>query len=234
MKITVSCLCTVDFPIQLLFPFHRREQVISRCAIYLHPSSKLVTSTSSSEDACIIFFFGSCPFCPLSICKGWLNQYLKTVDGIGNIGVFRLSTYLYVVAYTIGSSHSHVCRLNVLDAFTFMCCTLPNWPSPPYIQEFCMFCCICGHCDVPDLQQMSLHKVDNPYLVSFVIRTPIYKWYVIWCGFKNRYQKDVCSNEIGLHAQNWTTFLGSIVNIIGGGPIRSINNEHENFQFINK
>lgn len=79
-----------------------------------------------------------------------------------------------------------------------------------------MFCYICGHCDVLDARQMSLHEVDNPDSVSFVISTPIFKWYVIRCGSKNRYQKDVCSEEIGPHAQNLTAFLGSIVNIIRG------------------
>lgn len=29
----------------------------------------------------------------------------------------------------------------------------------------------------------SLHKVDNPYLVTSLIRTPIFEWlYVVWCG----------------------------------------------------
>ena len=28
------------------------------------------------------------------------------------------------------------------------------------------------------------YKVDNPYLVNFLIETPIFAWYVIWCGSK--------------------------------------------------
>ena len=35
-------------------------------------------------------------------------------------------------------------------------------------------------------------------------------------GFKNIYQIDMCSNEIGFCAQNLVTMLGSIVDIIGG------------------
>lgn len=36
-------------------------------------------------------------------------------------------------------------------------------------------------------------------------------------GAKNEYQKDVCLEEIGSHAQNMTTILDSIVHIIVGG-----------------
>ena len=36
------------------------------------------------------------------------------------------------------------------------------------------------------------------------------------CGSKNRYQKDVCSNEIGVCAQDMIITLSSIVNIIRG------------------
>ena len=35
-------------------------------------------------------------------------------------------------------------------------------------------------------------KVDNPYLVTFLIKTPISKWYVVWCSSKNGQQKDMC------------------------------------------
>ena len=30
-------------------------------------------------------------------------------------------------------------------------------------------------------------KVENPYLVTFVIRTPIFKRHVVWCSSKNWY-----------------------------------------------
>ena len=58
-------------------------------------------------------------------------------------------------------------------------------------------------------------KVDNPYLVTFLIMTPIFGWYVFWYGSKNGYQKDMCMKEIGLSVQNMIT-LGQMVNIIGG------------------
>jgi hypothetical protein len=57
-------------------------------------------------------------------------------------------------------------------------------------------------------------KVDNPYLVTFLIKTPTSKWYVVWCSSKNGQQKDMCLEEIGLHAQNMNLILGLIVHII--------------------
>jgi hypothetical protein len=53
-------------------------------------------------------------------------------------------------------------------------------------------------------------KVDNPYLVKFLIMTPTLESYVIWSGSKNGYQKDMCSKEIGLRAQSMITSLGAI------------------------
>ena len=40
----------------------------------------------------------------------------------------------------------------------------------------------------------------------------------VWLGVTNNniYQNTMCSKEIGLHAQNMTTILGFIVNLIGG------------------
>jgi hypothetical protein len=39
--------------------------------------------------------------------------------------------------------------------------------------------------------------------------------YVLWCGSKYGYQKDMCKKEIGFCAQSMITIPGSIVNIIG-------------------
>ena len=39
---------------------------------------------------------------------------------------------------------------------------------------------------------------------------------MVSCGCKNGHQKDMCSKEIALHAQNKPTIIGSIVNMIGG------------------
>ena len=79
-------------------------------------------------------------------------------------------------------------------------------------------------------------EIVNPYSVTFLIRTPILKWYVVCCGSKNIYQKDMCLKEIGLHAQNITTILVSIVNIKagGGGGLMWPFNEHKNLHFDNK
>ena len=59
-------------------------------------------------------------------------------------------------------------------------------------------------------------KIDNPYLVTFLSRRPMYKRYAVWCGSENGYKKDTCSKGIGQCAQNMAIILGSIVNIIGG------------------
>ena len=53
-------------------------------------------------------------------------------------------------------------------------------------------------------------KVDNPHSVTFLIEVPIFEWYMIWCGSKNGYQKDTCSKEIGLLAQNMINVLNSL------------------------
>ena len=58
-------------------------------------------------------------------------------------------------------------------------------------------------------------KVDVPNSVSDLNQTPTVEWYVVRCGSLERYQKDMCLKETGLHAQNMITILGSIVNIIG-------------------
>ena len=46
------------------------------------------------------------------------------------------------------------------------------------------------------------------------IRASIFEWYVVWCGSKNGYQKDICLIEIGLHAQTLTTILSSTASTI--------------------
>ena len=56
-----------------------------------------------------------------------------------------------------------------------------------------------------------LSKVDIPDSNTTIIWTPIFEWYVVRCGFKNRYQKGImCLKEIGLRAQNMISILGSI------------------------
>jgi hypothetical protein len=63
--------------------------------------------------------------------------------------------------------------------------------------------------------------VDVPNSVTYCNQTPMFECYVVWCGSKNRYQKDMNLTEIGQCAQNMITILGSMVNSIGvgGGPI---------------
>ena len=35
-------------------------------------------------------------------------------------------------------------------------------------------------------------KAYNPYLIIFLIRTPMFEWFVVGCGSKNGYEKDTC------------------------------------------
>ena len=47
-----------------------------------------------------------------------------------------------------------------------------------------------------------------------------FEWRVVKCGCKSRHQKDLCLEEIGLHAQNLLTILGfKSHHNWGGGPI---------------
>ena len=77
---------------------------------------------------------------------------------------------------------------------------------------------------------MSLwNKVDMCNLVTYLYWTPIFEWYVVWCGSKSKYQKDKCSKEIGLCVLNIITMLALIMNIIGGNLLF---NEHKNLTLI--
>ena len=42
----------------------------------------------------------------------------------------------------------------------------------------------------------STHHGHNSYLATFLIEAPIFEWYVVWCGSKYGYQKDMCSKRI--------------------------------------
>ena len=60
-------------------------------------------------------------------------------------------------------------------------------------------------------------NVNVPNLVTCLNHTPIFQWYVVRCGSKNRYQKGImCLKEIGLHV------LDLIVNKIKGGTYMTI------------
>jgi hypothetical protein len=39
---------------------------------------------------------------------------------------------------------------------------------------------------------------------------------VVWCGSKNRYQKDMCLKESGLCTHNIISIVGPIINMIKG------------------
>ena len=58
--------------------------------------------------------------------------------------------------------------------------------------------------------------IEYSYSITFFIRTHAFDRYVVRCGSKNGFQKDMSLKEIGLGAQNTITILESIVNIIVG------------------
>ena len=58
-------------------------------------------------------------------------------------------------------------------------------------------------------------KIDMPDLANDHNRIIIFVWYVVKCGSKYGRQKDMRVKESGLHVQNMTTILSSIVNTIG-------------------
>ena len=60
-------------------------------------------------------------------------------------------------------------------------------------------------------------KVDVPKSNIAIIRAPIVEWYVIRYEPKIGHQKDMCSKQIGLCAQNMLTIIAPIMNMIGGG-----------------
>ena len=53
-----------------------------------------------------------------------------------------------------------------------------------------------------------------PKSVTYLDWTPIFGWYVVWYGSKNKYQKNISLKEIGLYVDNLMTILGSMVNTI--------------------
>ena len=54
-----------------------------------------------------------------------------------------------------------------------------------------------------------------PTSVISLNRTPIFEWYVVWCGSKNRYQRHVFIKD-WIACSNMMTSLDSVVNIIEG------------------
>lgn len=39
-------------------------------------------------------------------------------------------------------------------------------------------------------------KIDIPYSLTFLTKTLVLEWYVIWRGFKNKNQKDTCLRRL--------------------------------------
>lgn len=60
-------------------------------------------------------------------------------------------------------------------------------------------------------------KVDVPNSITHLTRTPVLKWYVVWCSYKNGHQKDVCLKECRLGGKFMMIILGSGVTITGVG-----------------
>ena len=53
--------------------------------------------------------------------------------------------------------------------------------------------------------------------VAYLNWTPIFDWYVLWCGFKNVHHKYMCLNESKLCISNMLTIPGSTINMVGVG-----------------
>jgi hypothetical protein len=56
-----------------------------------------------------------------------------------------------------------------------------------------------------------------PNSATYLTQTPILKWFVVWCGSQNMYQKNMLLKETRLYAQNMMTIMGSMGSMIGGG-----------------
>lgn len=74
-------------------------------------------------------------------------------------------------------------------------------------------------------------KVDNPNSMRFLIRIPMFEWFVVWCGSKNGYKKDMCIKREWIACSGFVAILCSIVIIIeeGGGEALRPFNEHTIF-----
>ena len=71
------------------------------------------------------------------------------------------------------------------------------------------------HCQSTDSMLAPTYKVTIMHiLVNYLTQTPIFEWCMVRCGSKNEHQRNMCSKEIGLCAENFITIPGSIVNII--------------------
>ena len=64
-----------------------------------------------------------------------------------------------------------------------------------------------------------------------LIKAPKFEWFVLWCGSKNGYQKDICLKEIGLHAHITMTILNLIANTIAGNLYDHLTNPSEDLDF---
>ena len=67
--------------------------------------------------------------------------------------------------------------------------------------------------------------------VTYLNRTPMYLASMLWCASKNKYQKDVCFQDIGLHAHNEMIVVSSVwvdVTWRKGGGLYDHFNKHEN------
>jgi hypothetical protein len=58
-------------------------------------------------------------------------------------------------------------------------------------------------------------KVCGCYSATFLNRTPVFDWCVVWQGSKNKHHRDTFLKEIGLHFEVILSTTHSIVNTIG-------------------
>jgi hypothetical protein len=80
---------------------------------------------------------------------------------------------------------------------------LPSRITLPDLTSLCVRINWYTTCD----HALKVSKVDMSNLVPSLNHTPIFEWYVVKCGSKNKYQNDSRLKEIVLGAPNITTTL---------------------------
>lgn len=69
-----------------------------------------------------------------------------------------------------------------------------------------------------DSSDQNPNMTCGPYSVTFLDQKPVFEWCVIRCGFKIKHHKLTCLENFGLSVVILLSILGSIANIMGGGP----------------
>ena len=77
-----------------------------------------------------------------------------------------------------------------------------------------MICKLCS--SSPRIPDHEAPKIDVSNSITHLNQTPMIEWYVFKCDCTSKHQKDMCLNEIGLHAQDVVT-----IELVKNGTILS-------------